>query len=149
MSLPNLASPSGSSFHLKKESIEDLYFDHQTDPVAEYSKLTKVLNSSKNKSTLEREYLKSSMDREGFSKFVELSSGIESNVANEIFSCVTDLFVDESEEDCLELPDKVMSRSEFAAAVVRLANLWFMMNEGMADASKLSMQTAAFIAQIP
>ncbi len=146
-SLPNIASPN-LVFNLNKKSIEDLYYDGQTDPEEEFDKLSKVINKPKNRVILEKFYNKGSMDREGFRNFVLTSSGINGNVSDEIFSCITELYCDETDEDCLELPDCIMSKSEFACAFVRLANLWYMMNEGMANSSQLAMQTSSFLAQM-
>ena len=38
-----------------------------------------------------------------------------------------------------------MTKREFTTAFIRVANLWTLMNEGMADSSELASQTQKFI----
>jgi hypothetical protein len=147
-SFPIISSPN-MSYHINKKSVEDLYYDGLTDPETEYAKLSKLVNITKNRTLLDKYYNKDIMDREGFRHFVQVSSGIDGSVADEIFSCVTDLYTDESDADCLELPDTTMTKNEFVSAVVRLANLWYLMNEGMINTSQLAMQTTSFLSQVP
>lgn len=60
-----------------------------------------------------------------------------------MFSCSTGLF--SNDEDGNNLPDKTMTKTEFTTGLIRVANLWTLMNEGMADASELCIQTDKFL----
>ena len=58
-----------------------------------------------------------------------------------MFSCSTGLFGNEDDV----LPDRTMSKQEFTTGLIRVANLWTLMNEGMADASELCAQAQKFL----
>jgi hypothetical protein len=125
------------------ESIQDLFYDGLTNPDEELQSLQQVLNTAKNRTILKRVFSSRQMDRSGFRLFVQQSCELDGDVipSDELFSCATNTFADEDGD----LPDKAMTKGEFAIAVVRLANLWVLMNEGMGESSKLSKQTAAFL----
>ena len=101
---------------------------------------------SKNRNILSNIFNEKAFDRSAFQHFAKRTCGIEASVADEIFSCATNAFGDELNLN--ELPDLDMSKSQFVAGIVRLANLWTLMNEGMQDCSQLARQTQSFLAQI-
>jgi hypothetical protein len=73
--------------------------------------------------------------------FLCATGEIDGDTPDELFSCSTGLFAG----DTGELPNKVMSKQEFTTGFIRVANLWTLMNEGMADASELCHQTEKFL----
>jgi hypothetical protein len=151
--LPRIDSPKGGvgaiqrEFLVSSDSIGDLFYDGLTDPTSELRKLHSVLAA--NRQQLEEFYtggIGGIMNRQQFCEFVAISSGIDREPANEVFSCSTNLYAAEGElgvgADCS------MSRTQFATGVVRLANLVSMMNDGMVDISKLATQTESFLDEI-
>eukprot|EP01041_Mallomonas_annulata_P007344 gene7344-14991_t len=139
-SLPDL------TFQICMESIQDLFYDQMTDPNEELIKLQVVLDIPENKIYLNSIYSKGLLNRKFFQKFARNTCDIDNDVADEIFSCAADAFTrDESKSGLIDVN---MSPAQFAASVVRLANLWIMMNEGMADASKLAYQTSTFLMNV-
>ena len=146
MSLPPLPSSPQKSrmndFILFAEGIEDLFYDGLTNPDQELLLLQQVLDQNSGKlSSLFG--MKHTMDRKTFQKFIKRTIDIDGDTADEIFSCATNLY--RSENDNGLLVDCSMTAPQFAVAVVRVANLWAMMNEGMVDISKLSSQTKIFL----
>jgi hypothetical protein len=145
--LPSLDSPtrSASEYAVSAEGIADLFYDGLNDPVAEHRKLQLTLDMAKYKSILKKMYTKkSSMNRSAFRKFMMDTTEIDGDVPDEIFSCAVNDF---SELEGGPLPDRNMTKAEFATAVVRVANLWALMNEGMVNSSELSDQTARFLTE--
>ena len=147
--LPTIASERTGCFVLTSEGIEDLFYDGLTNPDHELSLLQSVLNVnaekvnslySNNGAAMFR------MNRGAFRRFVYRTTLLESGPSDEIFSCSTNLY--DAPDGSTTLPDCSMSTGQFATAIVRLANLWVMMNEGMEDASKLSVQTSLFLDSI-
>ena len=69
---------------------------------------------------------------------------IDGDTPDELFSCSTGLF---SEDDRRPPPDRTMTKKEFTTGFIRVANLWTLMNEGMADSSELCIQTEKFLRQ--
>jgi hypothetical protein len=129
-------------FVLYSEGIEDLFFDGLTNPDQELILLQHVLdmNAAKLMSIFGNR-----MDRRSFQKFVKKTIGVDGDNADEIFSCATNLYDDDADNNGGQLKDCSMSGPQFAVAVVRIANLWSLMNEGMVDTSKLSSQTQTFL----
>mmetsp|Transcript_9337 Transcript_9337/g.14080 ORF Transcript_9337/g.14080 Transcript_9337/m.14080 type:complete len:86 (-) Transcript_9337:209-466(-) len=76
-----------------------------------------------------------------FRDFMERTCDVDGDAPDEVFSCAINAFADDDED----LPDKVMTKSEFVTGVVRVANLWVLMNEGMANSSNLTYQTSIFL----
>jgi hypothetical protein len=144
---PPIRSPGESNceFSLDPESVQDLFYDGNPNPDQEISKLQLFLNLSSSRVILKKIYGSKPMNRNKFCGFVTNScESIDRNVANEIFSCAVNNFADDGDE-LEELPDQDMTKSQFTTAFVRLANLWSLMNEGMADSSKLTKQTSQFL----
>ena len=149
--LPSIQSKSTSDrssttrhFEIDLKGIEDLFYDGETKPKEEIQRIQHVLNMEKNCNSLNSIYSRRAFNRRCFQDFAFDTCGIDSNTADEIFSCATNSFADADDN----LPDFQMSTSEFVAAIVRLANLWVLMNEGMVDASRLSSQTSSFLKSI-
>jgi hypothetical protein len=143
---------SNCEFSLDPETVQDLFYDGNPRPDQEISKLQLVLNLNTSRVILKKIYGSKPMNRNKFRVFVTNSCElIDSNVANEIFSCAVNNFADENDGDGFgegeveELPDQDMTKSQFTTAFVRLANLWCLMNEGMADSSQLAKQTSKFL----
>ena len=142
----SLSSPSSSEFFISPESVFDLFYSDTSIFNDEIRKLQNLLNLNSNKIILKRCYgTNNSMDREKFRLFVYSTCQLEGEVSNEIFSCSINNFAEEGSD---ELPDQDMTKSEFTTAFVRLANLWALMNEGMADSSQLTRQTAQFLKHV-
>lgn len=150
------SSESTTRFILNLDNVNDLFYDKKTDPTSETQKVQVVLDKYKDKlnslyfsSESKSREKASCMNREGFCNLAYRTVGIPQKNANEIFSCATDLFSElEGESNDFGLPDAFMTASQFAAGVVRLANIASMINEGMVDTSKLSKQTEAFLSQL-
>jgi len=145
MSLPRISS--SRSFSAISEQLDDLVTpaSHFTE---EFGKVQSVLE--KNKVILEQAYnSKPSFNRLHFGEFCASNmSGLcppdGGVMANEIFSCATSLYAPEGEVGCGA--DCDMSRNQFATAIVRLANLVAMMNDGIdGNSSKIAQQTHAFL----
>lgn len=138
-------------FYISPESIFDLFYNLDCDNNnnnkinEEINKLQHLLNLNINKIILKKIYGNTSMNREKFRCFVYNTCQLEGNVSDEIFSCAINNFAD---EDSDELPDQDMTKDEFTTAFVRLANLWSLMNEGMANSSELTRQTAEFLKHV-
>ena len=74
--------------------------------------------------------------------------GVEATVAaDEIFSCVTNLYGDETDgsDPTVVSNDMAMSACQFTGGIVRLANLKALMCDGMVDTSELATQTEKFL----
>jgi hypothetical protein len=71
-----------------------------------------------------------------------ITGEIDGDTPDELFSCSTGLF---SEDDGGAMPDRTMTKQEFTTGFIRVANLWTLMNEGMADSSELCVQTEKFL----
>mmetsp|Transcript_23529 Transcript_23529/g.23731 ORF Transcript_23529/g.23731 Transcript_23529/m.23731 type:complete len:161 (-) Transcript_23529:31-513(-) len=138
-----------SYFTLRPSAVDDLFYDGLTDPDEEIIRVQDLLNSEENRHFMNALYSRGPYNRHVFQRFANKSCGIDADVADEIFSCVTNAFNMEEESPTQnDLPDMNMSRSEFAGGIVRLANLWVLMNEGMADSSKLASQTTSFLLNV-
>jgi hypothetical protein len=146
-----------SEFQIIPDTVSDLFYDGTTDILTEIQKLQTVLNLSSSKVPLKKLYKTyKPMNRIQFSIFVmKYCEGIDENVANEIFSCSVNQFANEANEygeyengEGDELPDQDMSKEQFTTAIVRLANLWSLMNEGMAESSQLTKQTTKFLKHV-
>ncbi len=140
------SSMSSNNFKLKMENVEDLFeSSSRVNPQNELKKVQTVINTNKEK--LNRLFTKAgrdSMNRDAFQQFVYTAIGIRGKTSNEIFSCVTDLYsVTDEEKDCGE--DTFLTSSQFAAGVVRVANLFSMMNDGTSHQPDLSTQTERLI----
>lgn len=131
-------------FSVRMDSIEDLFYDGK-DPEAEILRLQTVVDSNTGKlQTLYNCGGAKGMDRKSFQKLAVRLVGTEvETAADEIFSCVTNLYGDD--EDTTESNDVAMSASQFVGGIVRLANLKAMMFEGMVDTSELAAQTEKFL----
>lgn len=139
---PRLAS--SVFFSVRIDSIEDLFYDGK-DPDTEILKLQTVVDA--NTGRLQALYNSGGtrgMDRKSFQKLAVRLVGNEVNVAaDEIFSCVTNLYADD--DDTTQNKDVPLSTSQFVGAIVRLANLKALMYEGMVDTSELAAQTEKFL----
>jgi len=133
-------------FSVRMDSIEDLFYDGK-DPETEILKLQTVVDA--NTGRLQALYNcggSKGMDRKSFQKLAVRLVGNEVNVAaDEIFSCVTNLYGDDDGQDNTQSNDVAMSTSQFVGAIVRLANLKSLMYEGMVDTSELAAQTEKFL----
>jgi hypothetical protein len=148
--LPNITNKSSSlnkthqSFLVKLDLILDLFHDEKIDQINELKNIQTVLNDNNNK--LNILYGIGNMNRKAFQKFAYHSLGLSAKPADEIFSCATNLYAwqdDEttSGEDCY------MTTAQFAAGIVRLANLSSMMKNGVVN-TRLSCQTENFLSSI-
>lgn len=108
---------------------------------AEFRKLQSVLAS--HRVHMENVYLVSGKSRRDFADFAHATIGIDKGPANEIFSIATDRFAPEDDK-VGHGTDGTMSRAQFATAVVRLANL-FAMIQGESDGGRVSAQTDDFL----
>lgn len=145
--LPSLDSPtrSASEYPVSADGIADLFYDGLNDPVAELRKLQLTMDMTKYRTILKKMYNKrAAMNRSAFRKFMMATTEIDGDVPDEIFSCAVNDF---SSMEGGPLPDRNMTKGEFATAVVRVANLWALMNEGMVNSSELSDQTARFLTE--
>ena len=131
-------------FSVRMESIEDLFYDGK-NPETEILKVQIVVDA--NTSKLQTLYScggSKGMDRKCFQKMAVRLVGDEIFVAaDEIFSCVTNLYGDN--EDQVINNDMCMSNSQFVGGIVRLANLKALMMDGMVDTSELAAQTEKFL----
>lgn len=144
----SLTSSSSSEFPIDPETVSDLFYDGKTDLFDEITRLQTLLNLSSSRTILKKYYQsKTPMDRSKFRHFVTNKFDlINGDVADEIFSCSINQFSnDDNEDGDDELPDVNMTKGQFTTAIVRLANLWALMNEGMADSSQLTRQTTQFL----
>ena len=141
---PELSSPKDNSlrFVASIEGIDDLFYDHLTNPESEVIKLQGIIDQDRNRAYLHALYDRGVNNRIKFQKFAEETVGIDNATADEIFSCSTNAF---RRDVYGTLQDVSMTRAQFLVGIIRLANLWTLMNEGMADASKLAAQTQAFL----
>jgi hypothetical protein len=134
-------------FILFAEGIEDLFYDGQTNPDEELLLLQHVLDV--HAATLSAAFGKTHMSRTSFHHFVKRTiSVVDQTTADEIFSCATSLYETEAETEAKGNAAQAMTAAQFAVAVVRLANLFALINDGMVDTSKLSNQTEAFLVSI-
>ena len=141
---PSLDSPTrnSSEFPVSEEGIADLFYDGLNDPAAELRKLQLTMDMAKYKNSMKKLYGSKAMTRTAFRSFVKSTTDMDGDVPDEIFSCAINDFGD---YEGGALPDRPMSKGEFATGVVRVANLWALMNEGMANSSELGDQTARFL----
>eukprot|EP01036_Dinobryon_divergens_P023507 gene23507-31858_t len=159
--LPNIKLSSRDSnlqqnqYTVNLEDINDLFYDKKTDPVSETQRVQSVLDRHRSKinalyfsSELTSREKTCAMNREGFCHFANKTVGIPHKNANEIFSCATNLYSEEDAHDDFGLPDAFMTTSQFAAGIVRLANIAAMIDDGMIDTSKLAKQTEAFLSKV-
>lgn len=135
------------AFTVRMESIEDLFYDGK-DPEAEILKVQIVVDA--NTSKLQTLYSggggTKGMDRKCFQKMAVRLVGEEVfGAADEIFSCVTNLYGES--EDPMATNDIFMSNSQFVGGIVRLANLKALMMDGMVDTSELATQTQKFLTE--
>jgi hypothetical protein len=144
--LPELRSPKGDSgFVIALEGIDDLFYDNQTDPAAEIVKLQTIFDQDRNRSYLHALFDRGVNNRYKFRAFAEEYVGIDGDTADEVFSCATNAF---RRDIYGTLEDTSMTRAQFSVGIIRLANLWTLMNEGMVETSKLASQTSAFLDSI-
>ena len=159
--LPNIklssrdSNVSQNQFIVNLEDINDLFYDKKTEPISETQRVQSVLDRHRNK--VNSLYFSSdsasrertcAMNREGFCHFANRTVGIPNKNANEIFSCATSLYSEEGAADDFGLPDAFMTTSQFAAGIVRLANIAAMIDDGMVETSKLAKQTEAFLSKV-
>jgi hypothetical protein len=150
--LPNITNKSStnknhqSSFIIKLDLILDLFYDddEKTDQKAELKNIQSVFNEYNNK--LNVLYGSGNMNRNEFQKFANKSLGIGAKPADEIFSCATNLYATQDDE-ITSGEDCFMTRQQFAAAIVRMANLSSMINDGMVN-TRLSVQTENFLSNV-
>lgn len=146
-------------FVIKVESIDDLFFDKKMEPISETRKVQDVFDRYKSemnqlyfsteqrtKKTDDLSLRTKTMNREIFCQLANRTVGIPLQNANEIFSCATELFSGEIEDE-FSLPDTFMTTTQFSTAVVRLANIAAMMSDGMENTSMLAKQTELFLSQ--
>lgn len=134
-------------FSVRMDSIEDLFYDGK-DPETEILKLQTVVDANTGRlQTLYNCGGPKGMDRKSFQKLAVRLVGNEVNTAaDEIFSCVTNLYGDDNDDqDNTQSNDVALSTSQFVGAIVRLANLKSLMYEGMVDTSELAAQTEKFL----
>lgn len=151
--LPNINNKSGvpiERFLIKLDGIEDLFYDTKSrvNHSEEVKRLQVVLN--KNIEKINNLYChdgEHSMNRAGFERFMERTIGVGGSTANEMFSCCTGLY-GSSREGGDEDEDTIMTRAEFATGIVRLANLYSLMSDGMTDTSELANQTSTFLSSV-
>ena len=131
-------------FILAGHSVSDLMDNkNSSDCKSEIRDLQNVLSA--HRVYLEQLYVVVGKSRADFKEFVIKTSGIDDDrTSNEIFSIATDRFA--AEEDAYgHGSDCTMSREQFATALVRLANLFALINHGMTTSGKISKQTDDFI----
>lgn len=133
-------------FSVRMDSIEDLFYDGK-DPEAEILRLQTVVDANAGRlQTLYNCGGPKGMDRKSFQKLAVKLVGNEVNVAaDEIFSCVTNLYGDDEDNSATVSNDVAMSTSQFVGGIVRLANLKALMYDGMVDTSELAAQTNKFL----
>lgn len=142
-SLPEIPSTSSGRFvTLTMTGIDDLFYDNQTDPTSELRRLQAVIDTDRYQSYLSGLYHRGTNNRSKFRAYAEEMLGLDADSADEVFSCAADAF---SRDTSGTLNDVSMTRQQFVVGIVRLANLFAIMNDGMAEASRLGAQTAAFI----
>ena len=145
---PEIHSPV-SSRHKEKdgicitmEGIDDLFYDNMTDPVEEITRLQDVFDESRNKRYLNSLFQKGVNNRGKFRAFAKNTVGLDGAEADMLFSCAANAF---SRDVTGDLVDVSMTKTQFAVGIIRLANLWSLMNDGMVDTSMLAHQTSNFL----
>jgi hypothetical protein len=122
--------------------IDDLFYDNETNPASELRRLQAVIDSERYQAYLSALFHRGTNNRSKFRAFAEEMLGLDDESADEVFSCATDSFGRDSSGT---LHDVAMNKHQFVVGIVRLANLFAIMNDGMAEASRLGAQTAAFL----
>mmetsp|Transcript_33330 Transcript_33330/g.55965 ORF Transcript_33330/g.55965 Transcript_33330/m.55965 type:complete len:150 (-) Transcript_33330:196-645(-) len=132
----------GVCFTLKMESIEDLFYDGNSNihPSDELARVQTILDANNGKmQSLFFDCGEKGMNRRSFHRIVSKTVGDEAlPAADEIFSCCTNLYNRGSGYDTS------MSSSQFAGGVVRLAHLSSLMHDGMVETSEIATQTDKF-----
>lgn len=128
--------------YITMEGIDDLFYDNLTDPAEELVRLQDVFDESRNKRYLNSLFQKGINNRGKFKAFAKNTIGLDGDQADKLFSCAANAF---SRDYTGELVDVAMTKSQFAVGIVRLANLWSLMNDGMVDTSMLAHQTSNFL----
>lgn len=149
---PEIDSPMSSRQYREKDGlvitldgIDDLFYDNMTDPAEEVIRLQNVFDESRNKRYLSALYKNGTNNRDKFKAFAKETVGLEASEADKMFSCAANSFGRDYKGDLI---DCSMSKNQFAVAIIRLANLWSLMNDGMVDTSMLAHQTSAFLEMI-
>lgn len=150
--LPQIHSPKNTIsksdiFEIDQDGIEDLFFeasDSQESIKKEILQLQRIID--KNQDKIYQVYLEGGgslgMNRNHFSNFVIKALGDEGiSAADDIFSCATNLYI-ENDDTSFDLnKDTKMTGSQFITGLIRVANLYSLMNDGMVNTSRLSSQT--------
>ncbi|KAJ1402094.1 hypothetical protein B484DRAFT_443853 [Ochromonadaceae sp. CCMP2298] len=131
----------GTVFTIRMDCINDLFYEAgSNDPEEEILKVQSVLNA--NNSRLQTLYA-NAHSRSSFKTMAGSKVGAHALIAaDEIFSCCTNLYGDGTGAAG---KDTNMSAASFAGAVVRLANLRWLMQHGMAGSSDLALHTQSFL----
>lgn len=129
-------------FVVAMDGIDDLFYDNMTEPAEELIRLQEVFDESRNKRYLISLFKRGINNRGKFKAFAREAVGVDSEVADKIFSCAANSFGRDYKGDLL---DVTMTKSQFSVGIVRLANMWSLMNDGMVDTSMLAAQTSAFL----
>ena len=153
MSLPAISTRKmkHDQYILNADGIEDLNYGTQINDEREQKLVQQVidnnitkLNEMYDRSGLNLLPATSQMNRKSFQRLLKEVADLESEPADEIFSCATNLYDNDISTGMLK--DCVMSKSQFAVAIVRLANLWSLINEE--SRQSLSTQTKTFLDSI-
>lgn len=142
---PEIHSPSSRAkdgFNLSLTGIDDLFYDNLTNPSEELAKLQDLFDEGRYKRYLLALYNNGLNNRAKFRAFANETVGIDGPTADEVFSCAADSF---RKDVTGSLADAVMTKEQFAVGIIRLANLWSLMNDGMVDTSHLTDQSTSFL----
>ena len=141
---PEINSPVRERGHLSisLDGIDDLFYDGLTEPEEELIQLQSVFDNNRNKQYFRALFNRGTNNRAKFKAFARETIGIDGAAANQVFSCAANSF----QKDYKGSPvDVIMTQTQFAAGIIRLANLWALMNDGMINTSRLADQTAEFL----
>jgi hypothetical protein len=145
--MPGNKYSGGSVFTIRMDCINDLFYDGLNDPDEEILKVQSVLNAHNARlQTMYSSCGKAGMNRDSFKRMAESKVGAHVLIAaDEIFSCCTNLYGDGTGAPG---KDTNMSAASFAGAVVRLANLQWLMENGMVGTSDLALHVQSFLEEL-
>ena len=146
-------------FSVDFETIEDLFYDGETNPDMEYSRLLDVLDANNTELIFQKVFKIDTFNRLQFVKLAIKLTNTDVTTASEIFSCATECFDQKPSNNnqnnnnasltsLKDLPDCCMTPSQFTNAIIRVANLKHLTNNGFDQASVLSTQLTALINDI-
>jgi hypothetical protein len=127
------------------EGISDLFYDGLTEPDEELVRLQDVFDEGRNKRYLNSLFKRGVNNRAKFKAFAKQTVEFDFDEADKIFSCSADAFARDYKGD---LVDVSMTKDQFAIGIVRLANIYSLMTDGMVDTSMLAAQTSDFLDRI-